>query len=91
MTAGAVGGVANVELRGLGYRAVAFSRRYGPELARAIEDQSLAYSELPMLIYLKFKSFKLLEARIEAALSTERPSEKSKHAICHSVHVISNE
>gem|GEM_PF-5672913 len=44
-----------------------------------------------MLIYLKFKSFKLLEAKIETALSTERPSEQSKHAICHSVHVISNE
>ena len=39
----------------------------------------------------EFESFKLLEAKIDAALSTERPSEQSKHATCHSVHVISSE
>jgi hypothetical protein len=39
----------------------------------------------------KFESLKLLEAKIEAALSTERPSEQSGHEISHAVHVISNE
>ncbi len=39
----------------------------------------------------KFESFKLLEAKIEAALSTERPSEQSKYAICYAIHVISTE
>ncbi len=39
----------------------------------------------------KFGSFKLLEAKIEVALSTERPSEQSKHEICHAVHVIGTE
>jgi hypothetical protein len=37
----------------------------------------------------KFESFKLLEAKIEAALLTDRPSEQSEHEICHVVHVIS--
>ena len=36
----------------------------------------------------KFESFKLLEAKIEAALSAERPLEKTTHEICHAVHAL---
>ena len=45
----------------------------------------------PCVDSLKFESFKLLEAKIEVALSTERPSEQSKHELCHAVHVIITE
>jgi hypothetical protein len=39
----------------------------------------------------KFESVKLLEAKIDAALSTERPSEQNGHEICHAVHLIITE